>query len=60
MVVVVIQEDNSTAKNEEGGDEAIVQGCENSIKLDIKDPGLLRDDHRDVGTSGMKSLLALG
>ena len=59
MVVVVIQEDNSTAKNE-GGDEVIVQGCENSIKLDIKDPGLLRDDHRDVGTSGMKSLLALG
>ena len=58
MVVIVV--DDSTAKNEEGGDEVIVQGCENTIKLDIKDPGLLRDDHRDVGTSGMKSLFALG
>lgn len=47
MVVIVV---DSTAKNEEGGDEVIVQGqqgCESSIKPDIKDlPGLLRDDHQ--------------
>ena len=37
MVVIVV--DDSTAKNEEGGDEVIVP--------DIKDlPGLLRDDHQ--------------